>query len=203
MRRANAQLQVDRRATILDAAERCFVRCGFHQTSMQEICTEAGMSAGNLYRYFPSKEALIAGIAERNRAEAAEDFAAVDKATTFFEGLAALARHHLVERNDKITLCVEIMAESRRNETMAATQHEVKQDIKARLAAMIRSGIARGEVSPEVDVEAVTTFLLVIGDGIFWQRSGNPDFDGEKVLPLILSAVHGILTKPSSPRESS
>lgn len=203
MRRANAQLQVDRRATILEAAERCFVRSGFHQTSMQEICAEAGMSAGNLYRYFPSKEALIAGIAERNRAEAAEDFAAVDKAPTFFEGLAALARHHLVERSDKVTLCVEIMAESRRNDAMAATQREIKQDIKARLAAMIRGGIARGEVSPDVDVEAATAFLLVIGDGIFWQLSGNPDFDSEKVLPLILSAVRGILTKSSASGEPS
>src|SRR6185503_14838904 len=70
MRRANAQLQSDRRAEILDAAERCFARAGFHQASMQEICAEAGMSPGNLYRYFPSKEALIAGISERNRAEA-------------------------------------------------------------------------------------------------------------------------------------
>ena len=69
MRRANAQLQSDRRAEILAAAQRCFVRSGFHGASMQEICAEAGMSPGNLYRYFPSKEALIAGIAERDRAE--------------------------------------------------------------------------------------------------------------------------------------
>ena len=58
MRRANAQLQSDRRAEILAAAQRCFVRSGFHGASMQEICAEAGMSPGNLYRYFPSKEAI-------------------------------------------------------------------------------------------------------------------------------------------------
>jgi AcrR family transcriptional regulator len=39
---------------------------GFHQTSMQQICSEAGMSAGNVYRYFPSKEAIIEGITEFN-----------------------------------------------------------------------------------------------------------------------------------------
>jgi TetR/AcrR family transcriptional repressor of uid operon len=44
MRRANAQLQSDRRAGILAAAQRCFVRSGFHGASMQEICAEAGMS---------------------------------------------------------------------------------------------------------------------------------------------------------------
>src|ERR1700738_1806506 len=98
MRRANAQLQSDRRDEILAAAERCFVRSGFHGASMQDICAEAGMSPGNLYRYFPSKEALIAGICERNRAEAAESLLAVDQAPGFFEGLAALARYHLGER---------------------------------------------------------------------------------------------------------
>ena len=70
MRRANVQLQADRRFEILQAAQTCFARSGFHQTSMQEICTEAGMSPGNLYRYFRSKEEIIAGIAERDRADA-------------------------------------------------------------------------------------------------------------------------------------
>lgn len=65
MRQVNAQLQHDRRDEILAAAQRLFARMGFHQTSMQQICAAAGMSPGNLYRYFPSKEAIIAGIAER------------------------------------------------------------------------------------------------------------------------------------------
>jgi AcrR family transcriptional regulator len=75
---AKVQRQSDRRAEILEAAQRCFVRSGFHQTSMHEICAEAGMSAGNLYRYFPSMEALIAGIAERDRAEVARDIEQAD-----------------------------------------------------------------------------------------------------------------------------
>ena len=78
MNRLNIQRQADRRDEILSAAQRCFVRSGFHQTSMQEICTEAGMSAGNLYRYFPSKETIIAGIAERDRAAVHQAFARAD-----------------------------------------------------------------------------------------------------------------------------
>ncbi len=72
MRRADAQRQSDRREEILEAAQRCFVRSGFHGASMQEICAEANMSPGNLYRYFRSKEAIIAGIIARNQAEAGE-----------------------------------------------------------------------------------------------------------------------------------
>src|SRR5882724_5512189 len=116
MRRANVQLQADRRGEILDAARSCFARSGFHQTSMQEICAEAGMSPGNLYRYFRSKEDIIAGIAERDRADAAQQFADLDRAGSFFEGLALLAQQHLVEQSaEEVSLCAEIMTESRRN----------------------------------------------------------------------------------------
>jgi TetR/AcrR family transcriptional repressor of uid operon len=37
-----------------------------------------GMSPGNLYRYFASKDAIIAGMAERDRNQIAADFAALE-----------------------------------------------------------------------------------------------------------------------------
>src|SRR5829696_7361042 len=82
----------ERRTRILDAAERCFVRTGFHRATMQDIAAEAGMSAGNLYRYFPSKDAMVVGLAERDRAEVAEDFAALLSADDFVGGFARLGR---------------------------------------------------------------------------------------------------------------
>jgi TetR/AcrR family transcriptional regulator, transcriptional repressor of aconitase len=53
-----------RRQQILDAATDCFARRGFHATSMQDIFRESGLSAGAVYRYFPSKNSLIKAIAE-------------------------------------------------------------------------------------------------------------------------------------------
>src|SRR6476620_4814251 len=93
-----AQRQSDRRTEILDAAQRCFARSGFHRASMQDICTEAGMSPGNLYRYFPSKEALIAGICERDRAEIGQQFARADLSRGLFPVLEGLAHHFFAER---------------------------------------------------------------------------------------------------------
>ena len=49
-----------RRQQILEAANACFSRQGFHQSSVQDICREAGLSPGAVYRYFPSKEHIIA-----------------------------------------------------------------------------------------------------------------------------------------------
>ena len=101
MRRANAQLYHDRRDEILAAAARCFVRAGFHGASMHDICAEAGMSPGNLYRYFPSKEALVAGIAERDRAEVAKQFASADLTHGLFAVLEGMAQHHFAEHRPR------------------------------------------------------------------------------------------------------
>ena len=194
MLQAKAQRQSDRRAEILDAAERCFARAGFHRASMQDICGEAEMSPGNLYRYFPSKDALIAGICERNRAEAVESFSLVDSAPDFFEGLAGLARHHLVDRTDaEVGLCAEIMAESRRHPEICKLYQGIETDIKARLAAMLRRAAERGEIRADLDIDAATTVLM----GMSWRRSVDPGFEAEKVLPLILTMIRCLLSKPN------
>lgn len=53
-----------RRQQILEAAWRCFARQGFHATSMQDVFAESGLSAGAVYRYFPSKADLVRTTAE-------------------------------------------------------------------------------------------------------------------------------------------
>ena len=199
MRRANAQLQSDRRTEILDAAERCFARSGFHQASMQDICAEAAMSPGTLYRYFPSKEALIAGISERNRADAAASFAHVAEAPDFFQALAAIARNYLVDRSDaEVGLCAEIMSESRRNPAVAQLYQGIEADIKAQMSGMLRRAAERGEIRADLDVDAAASVLMVLGDGMSWRRAVEKDFDPERVLPLILQMVQCLLAKPAA-----
>jgi TetR/AcrR family fatty acid metabolism transcriptional regulator len=50
---------IDRRAVILDAALRTFVRRGYPDTKVAEIASEAGVAEGTLYNYFASKEDLL------------------------------------------------------------------------------------------------------------------------------------------------
>ena len=51
-----------RRRQIIEGAARCFARNGFHATSMQDVLKEVDLSAGAVYRYFSSKDELIAAI---------------------------------------------------------------------------------------------------------------------------------------------
>jgi AcrR family transcriptional regulator len=194
MRRANTQRQSDRRTEILDAAKRCFSRDGVHQASMQDICAEAGMSPGNLYRYFRSKEAIIAGIAERDRAEVAQQFVGVTQATDFFAAFEALARHHFSERPaEDVALCTELMAESRRNPEIASIFRAFDADVRARLVAMLREAAARGEIARQTDFDAVVTMLMVIADGVWWRRASDPSFDPQTVLPMFMAITRHLL----------
>jgi TetR/AcrR family transcriptional regulator, repressor for uid operon len=194
MRRANVQLQSDRRAEILAAAERCFVRSGFHQASMHEICIEAGMSPGNLYRYFPSKEALIAGIAERDRAEVGEQFAEADLSHGFFAVLEGLAHHHFSERPaEKVLLCTEIMAEGRRNPEIARILAAFDADVRQWLRDLMRAGIARGDIPADVDVDGAVTMLMIIADGVWWRRALDADFDPHSVMAKFMDITRHML----------
>jgi TetR/AcrR family transcriptional regulator, transcriptional repressor of aconitase len=56
-----------RRRQILDAAIGCFARHGFQQTTIQDICASSGLSAGAVYSYFDSKDAIIEAIAGHGR----------------------------------------------------------------------------------------------------------------------------------------
>lgn len=52
---------------IIDGAMLALERRGLRKLSMSDIAEEAGVSRGTLYRYFPDKEAVLAGVAERIR----------------------------------------------------------------------------------------------------------------------------------------
>lgn len=57
------------RAAIIEAALRLFRETGYEATTMRAIAREAGVSTGNAYYYFGSKEELIREFYARNQAE--------------------------------------------------------------------------------------------------------------------------------------
>ena len=57
------------RAKILEAALALFMERGFEQTTMRAVAEEAGVSLGNAYYYFESKEELVQAFYERSHEE--------------------------------------------------------------------------------------------------------------------------------------
>src|SRR5436305_15251045 len=55
----------DTRARIMEAAEALFRRIGFAKTAVADIASELKMSPANVYRFFPSKHAIVDAICKR------------------------------------------------------------------------------------------------------------------------------------------
>ena len=196
MPKLNASTQAARRAHILDAAELCFARSGFHRTSMQDICKQAGVSAGALYVYFASKEALIAGIAERDRNKLAAQFAALAGTPDLALALAKLGEHYTVEEpQHKRLMCVEIGLEATRNEAVGEIYRSVDRFVRESFEQLFARAICEGRIKPALDSKELARVISVIGDGMFWRRAVDPDFDPKSVMPAI-TAILAVLLNP-------
>jgi TetR/AcrR family transcriptional regulator, repressor for uid operon len=200
----------ERRARILDAAERCFVRAGFHRTTMQDIAAEARMSPGNLYRYFPSKDSMVAGLGERDRAAMAEDFSKLPEAEDFVATLTEIARKHFEEEpRERAILCLEIWAEATRNPTFAALTRDFDCDVIGRLTTLFRGVKKRGLVAETVDPEALAQLLATLADGLFVRKAVMPGFDAPREVANLMAVMKAALAghipltvKPGAPAES-
>ena len=169
---ASTDAREAQRQRILGAAMACFARSGFHKASMQDICAEAGMSAGNLYRYFRSKEAIIGAIAEAERVRNSALFELLERAEDPVLGLIELARRYLREMNrrDAPMLCTEIIAEALRNPEIRTMFERNINEAHAACANALRRGIEQGYVDPALDVDVVVRMLMALGDGIVAHR---------------------------------
>jgi len=183
-----------RREHILDAAEVCFARAGFHRTTMQDICKEALISPGALYIYFASKEDLIAGIAERDRAEFQERFAEVSAAPEFMKALSSLGQHYFSEEPAyKRTMCIEIGLESTRNPKVGEIYGSVDRFVSESFEKLFARLAAEGRIAPELDIPTVAKVFSLIGDGMFYRRAVDPQFDADKIVPAAMALVAKLL----------
>lgn len=149
-----------RRREILGAASRLFREKGLHATGMREIAAELGMTAGNLYYYFPSKQELLAWCQEETLAELGErarSIAAADEPAA--RRLARLVVEHVAVLNESTPgslahLEIEEVPAERRPALLARRKRYER--VWRRL---IEDGIAAGELRP-VDPALATLALL-------------------------------------------
>jgi AcrR family transcriptional regulator len=120
-------LVLDRRTQILEAAVACFAKRGFHQASMHDISTEAGISVGLIYRYFQNKEAVIAAMADRHKNEISSLLERAGQAPSLLEALEILFTAHCCEDSPTVlsAFVVDLYAEASRNPAVADLVRDV------------------------------------------------------------------------------
>src|ERR1700735_4547037 len=142
MPKVSQQYRDARRDQILGAARRCFLLDVFHSTSMQDLFAEAGLSAGAVYRYFASKDEVIAAIAEENMREVLATVHELASGTPcrslgeVMAGLMALIRARDAA-DDLGSMAVLVWAEALRSPSLARQLRELLTRMNEELTALV------------------------------------------------------------------
>jgi AcrR family transcriptional regulator len=170
-----------RRQQILDAARTCFLRNGFHATSIQDVIAEAGLSVGAVYRYFPSKTELISAIAGQfvSQVEATLSELAVDESVALPDAMTRAIDIMEAElgADGMLRLAVQVWAEAMRDPAIRDFVAGLYQGLRATFVALARRARADGDLPASADPEGVgaVLFSLLIGFGLQRLLTGEPD----------------------------
>jgi AcrR family transcriptional regulator len=188
-----------RRRQILDAASACVRQAGFHGASMAEIAQAAGLSVGQIYRYFENKEAIIAAIVEADLAEMHERFADLETSG------APLVETFIDQSVEECTaprygaehaaLALEVLAEAGRNPRI----YKVAKTAYAGQRALLRRLLdeACPDACDEAEKTARAEALCMIFDGLIVGGLVSPAADRTAFAPVLRAVLELLLSKAS------
>jgi AcrR family transcriptional regulator len=191
---ARAGLPVDPRAdAILAQARQAFIDKGFDGASMQDLARAAGMSAGNFYRYFNSKAALVEALVARDLDQIEGDFAVITGSADPIGALRAVLRRRLEDdRDNGFPLWAEIMAAAARKPEIAAACARMEADILDKIIHVLSvgCGIPPQRGAARFAAPARLILLLVQGAGMQGCIAGRLDAD---LRSLILQTIDRLI----------
>ena len=192
-RAEDAALADVRRRQILDAAADVFARRGFHAASMAEIARSFGMSAGHIYNWFDSKEAIIEALVERDVASFNQFVTAARDEADPRPALLKQAEQRANELLDpaRAALQVEILAEASRNPKIAAIVQRADAAFRDGLAALLGRPLRLACKPPEL--AARIELLMSLFEGLLVRAVRRPDFDREVYRRMMVDAVAQVL----------
>ncbi|HZE92028.1 MAG TPA: TetR/AcrR family transcriptional regulator [Rhizobacter sp.] len=180
---------------VLDAAQECFRRDGFHGASMAEISKAAGMSAGHIY-YFDSKEAIIDAIVQRGLDELLIRFdhflSEPDVLAAFVAGLDRSVS--VLTEPGAVALKVEIFAEAARNPKIAAAVQradEVRRKHLVEILRMARAGAP--DAASDADIATRVEMLSAIFHGLGLRALANPGLDKKALIAMLRRVVTQVI----------
>ena len=164
---------------ILDGCMRCFARKGFHSTSMRDLCEFQSLSVGALYGYFDSKEAIIKGIIDLDRARWEAAVAEIPPAMPFSEVISTLGSitEQGCANRDELAMFLQIMAEATTNPEIALVLKKYYAVLTKRIETLICSAIERGEIDGSIQPHEGAIFMIACVDGLIARMACDPGLD--------------------------
>jgi AcrR family transcriptional regulator len=155
----------DTRARIMETAETLFRRLGFAKTAVADIASELGMSPANVYRFFPSKVAIVQAICQRCLGELEAKVWSVARSRGPASGrlerlfLEALAYHkENLLTDQKVNDIVMVAMEENWDAILAH-----KEVVRTAIELILRDGIESGEFEP---VDPRETSMLIMRSNV-------------------------------------
>jgi AcrR family transcriptional regulator len=182
-----------RRLDILRAAARVFRRHGIAAAGMREIADEAGLSPGNLYYYFDSKDELLVFCQERTLEHM---LAAVDAAKAAGGSsagqLRAILRAHVHALLDEMEGATAHLELDSLPEALRAPMIRKRDRYERALRTLVTHGVARGEFAP-CDAALVTRAMLgAVNWTARWFRPEGPQSADEVADNISAYLVKGL-----------
>jgi AcrR family transcriptional regulator len=178
-----------RRRQILDAAEECFRRRGFHNASMAEIARSFGMSAGHIYNYFDSKEAIIDAIVARDLEEFMTRAGELRAASDVQAALLARVDEGLAEKLNpgQAARQFEVLAEAGRNPEVLASMRAADATVRSELREIFRRTRSDGHSGRDLDGKVAV--LMALFDGLMVRGLRQPDLPRPQVARVLRAVI--------------
>ena len=195
----------DRTTEILAGAKRAFAEKGFDGASMQDLARSAGMSASNFYRYFPSKNAIVAAMIARDLAGVKLDFEIIQTSADPARALFETFRHR-IDDFDCVDgpLWAEIDAAALRSPDIGQVVDQMETEIAQFLVAIFAriSGLPMATAAKRFSGHAA--FLVMVFKGASQRLSGRgcqlPGQTRRDLRTLILRTIEQTLTEIGAAR---
>lgn len=185
-----------RREQVLTAAAECFRRKGYHGAGMAEISKTAGMSAGHIYNYFASKEAIIESIIEKDMEEMFSIFEHFegqpeDTLTVLLNGLNIGVQRHMDTGECAVDL--EMLAEAGRNVKVAKLLRDADTQARNRMRQLLISERSVIKDIDEVELESRINVIFSVMAGLLLRKVLYPELTEETVLIALRPAMKTLL----------
>ena len=156
-----------RRQQILDAAARVFKDKGFHLARTDDICREAGTSAGTVFRYFADKRALILAIAEVELEQYREDVEAIacEEGMRWMSQISGKDLKELVSPT-QYNLGADSWLELSRDAEVRQKFLDQYHALKILVGKALAQGQKQGWAKPDFDPQGMATVLLSACSGL-------------------------------------
>jgi len=184
-----------RKTQILDAAWNCFARNGYHGTTMQDVATEAGISAGAIYRYFDGKEAVLAAINERSQAmgitlvaaAAGPDGDPIRSIAVIGQAMMRFFHDPAFETIARIN--IEIWPEILRHDDLRRRVSGEIRFWREAVTKLLAEARSRGDLRPDVNPEAAAQVLMCAWEGMRHFRIVDDGFTPQSMVDLFRSLM--------------